>query len=140
MAGYIPNAWRATLLEVTAGKTAVSTATLYLGLATAIPEDPLSSTLSNITEVTTAGYARKQIPAFGAATTSSSGTVQITTPTQFQFDNFTADQVAPILYAFITSAASGTGAPIRYLLPLADALRPAANRPIEIPASTLILE
>jgi hypothetical protein len=66
--------------------------------------------------------------------------IQITTPTFFQFTAFTADQTVPILYAFLTAAASGTGSNIRYLFPLADRLLPAAGRPIEIPASTLIIE
>lgn len=138
MAGYVPYVWRASLLDATTGKAAITTATVYLGLATAVPTDPLSSTLANITEVSTAGYARVAVPAFAFATTVNP--VQATTPTQFQFAAFSADQVTPILYAFLTTAASGTGAPIRYLFPLADPLRPAANRPIEIPANTLTLE
>lgn len=138
MAGYIPYVWRASLLEATTGRTAIATATVYLGLATDVPSDPLTATLANITEVTTAGYARVAVPAFSAASTTPP--VQETTPTQFQFTAFTADQDVPILYAFLTSASTGTGSPIRYLFPLADPLRPAANRPIEIPANTLVLE
>jgi hypothetical protein len=138
MAGYIPNAYRAVLLEALAGRTATSTATLYLGLATNVPDNPLESTLANIAEVTTAGYARKSIPAFAAASTVSP--VQITVPTEFQFAAFTADQAEPANYAFITAAATGTGSPIRYIFQLTEPVRGLTGVPIVIPASTLIIE
>ena len=137
MAGYIPNAWVARLLEATAGKTAITTATVYLGLATAVPDDPLTSTLANITEVTTAGYARKVIPAFNSATTNPN---QITTPTAFSFNALTADMTIPANYAFLCDVASGTAGIIRYIWETGEPLLGITGEPINIAANSLIIE
>lgn len=138
MAGYVPNAFRALLLEALAGRTTMSSATVYLGLATAIPEDPLTATLTNITEVTTTGYARKAIPAFNAASTTPP--IQITTPTAFSFTAFTADMATPAYYAFVTAAASGTASPIRYIFELPSPVLAVSGVPVNIPANALIIE
>lgn len=143
MAGYVTYDWRKALLDATTGRTAITTATLYLGLATAVPLDPRTATLSNITEVVTAGYARKVLPAFDASVLTgglTSSVVQAVNPNAFSFTAFSADQVTPIPYAFITSASTGTAAPIRYLFPLVETLNPLSGTPIDVPASGLILE
>lgn len=137
MAGYIPNLYRATLLEVLAGRTAASTATVYLGLATSLANDPQTTTLANMVEVTTAGYARKAIPAFSAA---GNNPPQITTPTTFSFNALTADMLLPANWAFITNGSSGTGGDLRYIFDLADAVLGRNGEPINIPASSLIIE
>lgn len=139
MAGYITNQWAARLLEATAGKTAITAGTVYLGLATAVPEDPLEATLSTITEVDTGiGYARMSIPAFNASSTVPP--LRITTPTAFSFTAFTADQPIPAPYAFITDASSGTAGTLRYLFLLPIPVLGVAGEPLNIPASTLIIE
>jgi hypothetical protein len=138
MAGFVPNAWAARLLEALAGKTAIATGNVYLGLATAVPDDPLTATLSNITEVAVGGYARKQVPAFDAATTVAP--IKITTPTAFAFDALTADMVDPALYAFLTDAAAGTAGTLRYLFQLEVPVLGRNGEPLTIPASTLIIE
>ena len=138
MAGFVPNAWAARLLEATAGKTAITASTLYLGLATAMPNDPLTATLANLTEVTTAGYARKQIPAFGSASTTAP--IKITTPTAFSFNAFTEDQATPANWAFLTDAASGTVGTLRYIFQLEVPVLGRNGEPLNIPASTLIIE
>jgi hypothetical protein len=138
MAGLVPNAWAARLLEATAGRTAITTGTVYLGLALSVPDDPLTSILSNISEVTTTGYARKAIPAFSAATTTAP--VKITTPTAFSFDAFTVDQDLPAYWAFLTDAASGTAGTLRYLFNLEVPVLGRAGEPLNIPASTLVIE
>ena len=138
MAGYVPNEFRALLLEALAGRTAIGTATVYLGLATSIPDDPQTSTLATITEVAVAGYARVAIPAFSAASTVSP--VQITTATTFSFPNITADMDVPANYAFITAAANGTASPIRYIFELPTPVLARAGEPIRVPASSLIIE
>ena len=138
MAGYMPNPWVGRMLEALVGKTAVSTGTVYLGLAWTVPDDPLTSTLANIGEVNTAGYARKAIPAFGTAVTSP--IPAITTPTAFTFTAFTADMAAPAPYAFLTDAATGTAGTLRYLWELPSPIQVVANVPVNVPASTLIIE
>lgn len=139
MAGFTPKAWVARLLEATAGRTAISTSTVYLGLALSVPDTPEDATLANIGEVTTAGYARKAVPAFSAATTT--GTYpSITTPTQFQFDAFTADMALAAPYAFLCDAAAGTSGAIRHVWELPQAIKAVAGVPVTIPASTLIIE
>lgn len=138
MAGFVPNAWAARLLEATAGKTAITTTTAYLGLATAVPDDPLTATLATITEVTTAGYARIAIPAFGSATTVPP--VKITTPTAFSFAAFSADQVLEANYAFLADVVSGTAGTLRYVFQLEVPVLGKTGVPLSIPASTLIIE
>src|SRR5690349_17739770 len=113
MAGFVPYAWQARLLEATAGKTAIATGTVYLGLAFSVPEDPLSSTLSTISEVNTAGYARIAVPAWSAATLVPP--VRETTPTAFSFAAFTADQAQEANWAFLADVISGTAGNLRYL-------------------------
>jgi hypothetical protein len=138
MAGYVTNPWAARLLEATAGKTAITTGTVYLGLALTIPDDPLTATLANITEVTTAGYARIAIPAFSAATTTAP--IKITTPTAFSFAAFTADQATEANWAFLADVLSGTAGILRYLFQLEVPVLGRTGEPLNIPASTLILE
>lgn len=138
MAGFVPNEWAARLLEATAGRTAVAAGTVYLGLAHSLPDDPLTSTLANITEVTTAGYARVAVPAFSAATTTPP--VRTTTPTAFSFAAFTADMPYEANFAFLTDAASGTAGTLRYIFQLEVPVLGRTGEPLNIPASTLILE
>lgn len=139
MAGYVPKGWIARLLEGTVGRTAISTGSVYVGLALTVPDNPADATLANIGEVTTTGYARKIIPAFNAAVTTGTNPT-ITTPTQFQFDAFTADmtQVAP--YAFLCDVLSGTAGNIRYVWEVPGGIKAVAGVPVVIPASTLIIE
>jgi hypothetical protein len=138
MAGYVPNPFRAQLLEALVGKTALATATLYLGLATELPDNPMQATLVDTVEVVTPGYERVAIPAFGAATTESP--VQITTPTAFTFGALDEDMLAPANYAFITDAATGTVGVIRYIFELPVPILARAGEPINVPASSLIIE
>ena len=138
MAGYVPNPWLARLQEALVGRTAITTATVYLGLATAVPDDPYSATLATITEVSTAGYARKVVPAFSAATLVDP--VQITTPTAFTFNALTADMAVPANYAFLTDAASGTVGGLRYIFELTEPILGRTGEPISVPANTLIIE
>lgn len=105
MAGYVPNEWMSRLLEATAGKAQTPAGSVYLGLATALPDDPLTTDLGNIQEVTTAGYARVAVPAFNQATRTAP--VKISTPTVFNFGALTADMAVPANYAFLTDKSSG---------------------------------
>lgn len=138
MAGFVPNQTLARVLEALVGRTALPTATVYLGLAVGLPEDPFTATLATITEVTTAGYARKAIPAFNAASTVAP--IQETTPTAFSFNALTADMTVPANYAFITDAATGTTGLIRYIFELGEPILGKTGEPINIPANTLIIE
>lgn len=138
MAGFTPNAWAARLLEATAGKTAITAGTVYLGLALEVPEDPLTATLANITEVTTAGYARIAVPAFSAATTVAP--IKETTPTAFSFAATSADMTLAANWAFLTDVLAGTAGIIRYVFALEYPVLGRAGVPINIPASTLVIE
>jgi hypothetical protein len=138
MAGLVPNDWAARLLEATVRRTAITAGNVWLGLALTVPDDPLTSTLSTITEVTTTGYARIQIPAFSAATTTAP--VKVTTPTAFSFAAFTVDQDLPAYWAFLTDVASGTAGTLRYLFNLEVPVLGRAGEPLNIPASTLVIE
>jgi hypothetical protein len=66
--------------------------------------------------------------------------VQITTPTAFSFDALTADMDVPANYAFLTEAATGTSGDIRYIFDLAEPVLGKTGEPINVPASTLIIE
>lgn len=138
MAGYVPNAWAGRLLEATAGRTAITAGTVYVGLALTIPDDPLTATLANITEVTTAGYARKSVPAFNAAVLTP--IPAITTPTAFSFTALTADMVQAAPFGFLCDVASGTAGTLRYIWDLPEAILGKSGEPITVPANTLIIE
>lgn len=138
MAGFVPNPWAARLLEATVGKTAITAGNVYFGLAWSMPEDILTATLATINEVDTPGYARKQIPAFDAA--SLVAPIRITTPTEFAFDALTEDMTVPAGWAFITDAAAGTAGDIRYIIELETPVLGRLGVPLSIPASTLVIE
>jgi hypothetical protein len=138
MAGYVPYKWTARLLEATAGRTAIATGTVYFGLAVSLADDPLASDLTNITEVTTAGYARVAVPAFSAATTAPPN--KITTPTAFTFAALTADMVFAANYAFLCDAATGTAGNLRYIFELETPVLGRVGEPINIPAGSLVIE
>ena len=138
MAGFVPNEYRVLLLEGLVGRTAISTATVYLGLALSLPTDPSTATLATISEVTTSGYARKAIPAFPAATLGPP--VQMVHTTAFAFNVLTADMTTPAYFAFMTAASSGTAAPIRYIWELPGGVQGRTGEPINIPANMLVIE
>lgn len=138
MAGFLPNETRARTLEAIVGKTAVAIASRYVGLALALPADPATSTLATITEVTTAGYARKITPTWNAATTVAP--IQIVEPTAFAFNSLTADMVSPAYYAFLTDAASGTAGLIWYIWELTEPLQGRTGEPLNIPANMMTIE
>ena len=139
MAGYITNPWAARLLEATAGKTAITAGTVYLGLAHGfLVDDPLTSTLATLREVTTAGYARVSVPAFSAASTVAP--IRIIEPTAFSFPATTVDMTEEANYAFLTDVASGTAGTLRYIFALEVPVLGRAGEPLNVPASTLIIE
>lgn len=138
MAGFVPNQWKARLLEATMGKTPILAGTLYLGLAVRVPEDPAITTLANLTEVATAGYGRVAVPP--AADARLTAPVQITVPSAFAFPSLTADMNQAATYAFLSDAANGTDGNIRYLWQLATPLLGKAGEPLSVPANTLIIE
>lgn len=138
MAGFVPNVWRATLLDVNSGRATVNSSSLYLGLIISIPDDPYTATLDTIIEPTTAGYVRVAIPTFDAATTVAP--IQSVVSSDFQFGALTEDMVDPVNYAFMTNALAGTSGQLRYIWELATPILGKAGQPIIIPANTLILE
>jgi hypothetical protein len=142
MAGFVPNAWAARLLEATAGRTAITAGNVYLGLAygfTAGVEDPLTATLATVREVAVAGYARVQIPTFSNAATTVPP-VRLVAPTAFSFPAFTADMTEEANYAFIADVASGTAGNLRFVFTLQIPVLGRAGEPLNVPASTLIIE
>lgn len=80
--------------------------TTYLGLATALPDTGASPTLANITEVTTAGYAREAVT-WGAPVFPGSP-VNVSNSAAVSFGPMTADMVVGANYAFLCDVASGT--------------------------------
>lgn len=144
MAGFVPNEFRAALLNALAGRVGIAATEdvdgsgLYLGLAHTVPDDPNTTTLSNLTEVATAGYARVEVPFFDPSSTSAP--VRITTPTRFEFPELGADMAEGANYAFLTDAATGTAGVVRYVWPLASPLYGRFGEPLVIPANTLVVE
>lgn len=141
MAGFVPYEWQARILESTSGRTSVSSTTLYLGLAVIVPQDdPESTSLSTLTEVTTSGYQRVQIPVFDPASTTPP--IQITVSSDFAFaavdEDMDDDNAAN--YVFMTDAASGTSGVVRYVWELTEPVKALAGQPIKIPANQLIIE
>lgn len=141
MAGYVPNEYRAVLLEALVGRTTITLGTTYLGLAFSLPADPLASTLATITEVNTAGYARKATNAGGAWPAASVvAPIQIVQTNAFTFVALSADMAQPAYFAFLTDASSGTAGKIRYIFELADPVQGRNGEAISVPARALIIE
>ena len=103
-----------------------------------MPDDPLTATLSTISEVATAGYARIAVPAWAAASTVAP--VRETTPTQFQFAALTADMTVEANYAFLADVLSGTAGNLRYVFQLETPILGKTGEPLVVPANTLIIE
>lgn len=80
--------------------------TLYMGLATVPVTDGMD--LSQITEVSSAGYARKQV----VFTAPAGDPRQVENNAQIEFGPFTADPPA-VAYAFCTDVAAGAVGAIR---------------------------
>lgn len=104
MSGFIPADSRVDLLNT------VATEGKYVGLAVAIPENTTDVTLANITECTTAGYARAAVT-WGAPGVAAGGTfgvdpVQLANSADVDFPAVTEDMVANP-YAFVTDTAAG---------------------------------
>lgn len=94
-------------IDAMTGRATQSARTMYVGLATVAVTD--ADTLSTITEVSTAGYARQAVT-FGAP----SGDPQVSANSApVSFGPFTADPPS-VGYGFLTSAASGTSGEIVY--------------------------
>jgi hypothetical protein len=138
MAGFVPNEYRAVLLEAIAGKTTITLGTVYLGLALSLPVDPSTTTLATLVEVTTAGYARKSIPAFPSASTVAP--IQIVQTTAFSFNALTADMTLPAMFAFLTDASSGTAGKVRYVWELPESQQGKSGEALTVPASALVIE
>ena len=89
-------------LDAATGRATQTARTVYLALLTAAPTD--STTVTTMTELTTAGYAR-QACAFSAP----SGDPSLSSNTgTLTFGPFTADPPS-VAYAALVSSASGTG-------------------------------
>lgn len=101
MAGELTTAGANLALNRVFRNTGTSPTTVYLGLATAPLTD--ASTLADITELTTAGYARQAV----TFTAPSGDPAAIENTAEIAFGPFTANP-PPLAYAFITDAASGT--------------------------------
>lgn len=138
MAGFVPNEFLAKVLEAIAGRTSISSTTVYLGLARELPVDPLTTTLSTLIEVTTAGYVRKSVPVFDPASTT--GPIQILVSSDFSFNPLTEDMVDPALYAFLTDASSGVSGLIHYVWELPDPFQGRSGEALKVPADQLIIE
>lgn len=105
MAGELTTAGANLALNRTFRNTGTSPTTLYLGLATVALTD--ASTLGDITEVSTAGYARQAVVFTAPAGDPSA----IENTAQIDFGPFSANPPA-VAFAFVTDAASGTSGTI----------------------------
>ena len=106
----------------------------FIGLAVSIPSD--APTLSTITEITTAGYARKAVT-WGAPSTVEP--IQVSNTGAITLGPVTADMPAAN-YAFLTDAASGTTGKLVYVWELTEPVAALANKPVYVPAGALVIE
>ncbi len=120
-------------LDVATGRAAGPGArTMYLALLTAAPTD--ATTMANMAEVTTAGYARQSVaftaPSGDPASTSNSATVT--------FGPFTADP-PNITHCALVSAATGTTGDLTMHWALTTARDPASGDSISFAAGALVM-
>lgn len=138
MAGFVPNQFLGKVLEAIAGRTSISSTTVYLGLAVSLPEDPATVTLANLIEVTTAGYARKSVPVFDPA--SAVAPIQTLVSSDFAFNALSEDMVDYAYYAFLTDAPSGTSGFLHYVWELPTPIQGRSGEAIKVPSNQLIIE
>jgi hypothetical protein len=136
MPGFTSDDSKAMLLDFLTGRAVAYTVprNSYLCLAVAIPDSDIG--LDTIAEVTTAGYARKQVT-WSAPTGSP---VSIANSADVQLGPVTADMDTPALYAFLTEVLSGTAGTVLYVWQLVEAIQAKANKPIFVAAGALTIQ
>lgn len=105
MSGYVTTDGAKLLLNVLTGQSTASK-TLYLGLAISAPTAP-NTTLANITEVTTSGYARTAIVWNSATADANSGVASVTNNGNTDFPAVAANMPSAGI-AFLCDTQTGT--------------------------------
>lgn len=140
MAGTTTNASKQLLLDYLTGRAVplVAPRPTYLGLAFSLSTTPDESTLANISEVTTTGYARVLVPwatpGINPVITKSSADVQFAAMTV----DMAPGQMAQ--YAFLTDTNTGTTGTLLYVWTLTEPLQAKAGKPIFIAAGSLAIQ
>ncbi len=134
MAGELSTAGADLALNRVFRNTGTSPTALYLGLATAAIND--DSTLSTISEVTDAGYARQAVT-FTAPADDGTGKRVVKNSADVIFGPWAANQPTAITYCFVTDAASGTTGTIWAWWQLDASKTPAAGETLKFAANNL---
>ncbi|MFE9525244.1 hypothetical protein [Streptomyces sp. NPDC006631] len=138
MAGTNPF-WAAAALDFLTGRAVAYTAprSTYLALLTAdpTPEDGSAASMTTMSEITTAGYARQQV-----TWTAPAGVTKVTANNALLFYGpFTADMTDAASFAALVTTASGTAGQIIYVWPIDGPLQAATNESLQIAAGSLTL-
>jgi hypothetical protein len=129
MAGQASTVGSKIMLDAASGRATQTSRTTYLALLTAAPTD--ASTLSTMTEVSTAGYSRQ------AVTWSDPGSTETTSNSNtITFGPFSADP-PNVTHCALVSAASGTSGDLIWWWSLDTARDGASGDSISVAASAL---
>lgn len=107
--------------------------TVYVGLSTTAITD--TTTLAQVTEPTDATYARKVADFTNAALVN--GEMEVSNATKIDYGTWTGNASAPIIYAFLTTAQTGTVGDIDFWWQLDTAQTPTAGQPVSFPIGLL---
>lgn len=109
MAGEFSDAGAAKALDAVTGRATVSSATTYLALLTAAPDD--TTTLAGMAEYTATGYARQSVT-WASPTLNGSNVQETSNSGDVTFGPFTAGTGATVTHCALVTAASGTSGDI----------------------------
>ena len=136
MAGSLTNEGEELVLEMLLRNNALPPEQLHLGLATSPLDD--ASTLSSISEVDDANYAR--LPVNFTAPTQIGDRATCYNDDDIQFGPWDVDEDQSITGAFLTDASSGTTGKIIAWFPLPEAKQPLSGETLSVPMNDFIFD
>lgn len=117
----------------------VASRTTYLGLLTTAPASTDPTLASLVEPTSSAGYARQAVT-WAAPSTDVNGVTTTANSLAVLLGPFTGSGgLAACVYAFLTTAASGTSGDVVELFPLAASLTAAQNESVQVSIGALVL-
>lgn len=136
MAGNLSNEGEVLVLEMLLRNNALPPEQLHLGLATSPLDD--ASTLSSLTEVDDANYAR--LPVNFTAPTQIGDRATCYNTDDIQFGPWDVDEDHSITHAFLTDQSSGTTGKLIAWFPIPSAKQPLSGETLSVPRDDFIFD
>jgi hypothetical protein len=137
MAGEFSQVGAQLALNYVTGKAVpvATTRTTYLALLTSAPND--ASSIANLAEVNTSGYARQAVSWTSA---SAANPVVVTNSTAVTFGPFSSAMAFPALYAALVSAGSGSSGDFLFWWQLEFAIQAGQNESVQFAIGALEID